>query len=148
MTTIEKSVDVVAPVRTAYNQWTQFESFPEFMEGVERVEQLSDTRTHWVTSVAGVKREFDAEITDQRPDERIAWQSIGDPHQAGVVAFRFLDPEHTRVALKMIFAPEGLIEKAGDKTNLIDRRVKGDLGRFKEFIENRGTESGGWRGTV
>jgi uncharacterized membrane protein len=148
MTTIEHTVDVAVPVRTAYNQWTQFTDFPEFMEGVDRVEQLSDTRTHWQTSVAGVKREFDAEITDQRPDERIAWQSVGEPHQAGVVAFRFLDPTHTRVALRMIYAPEGLVEKAGDKTHLIERRVKGDLDRFKAFIEKRGSETGEWRGTV
>jgi len=148
VTTIEQTVDVTVPVRTAYNQWTQFEEFPQFMEGVDLVEQITDTRTHWSTSIAGVKRDFDAEIVEQLPDERIAWQSLGEPHQAGVVSFHYVAPEKTRVTLRMIYAPEGMAEKAGDKLHLIERRVKSDLERFKSFIESRGTASGGWRGEV
>jgi uncharacterized membrane protein len=148
MTTIEQTVDVTVPVRTAYNQWTQFEEFPRFMEGVDRIEQLSETRTHWSTSIAGVKREFDAEIVEQRPDERIAWQSVGEPHQAGVVSFHYIAPEQTRISLRMIYAPEGVAEKTADKLHLVEHRVKTDLERFKRFIEERGTESGGWRGEV
>jgi uncharacterized membrane protein len=148
MSTIEQSIDVNVPVRAAYDQWTQFEEFPNFMEGVDRIEQLTPTRTHWVTSIAGVKREFDAEITEQHPDERIAWTSTDEPRQAGVVTFHRLGPGQTRVMLQMEFAPEGAAEKAADRLNIIERRVKGDLKRFKEFIESRGTETGAWRGEV
>ncbi|RAY14045.1 cyclase [Actinomadura craniellae] len=148
MSTIEQSIDINVPVRPAYDQWTQFEEFPRFMEGVDRIEQVTDTRTHWVTSIAGVRREFDAEITEQRPDERIAWRSIEEPRQAGVVTFHRLGPDQTRVMLQMEFAPQGLAEQAGDKLHLVERRVKGDLKRFKEFIEERGAQTGAWRGEV
>ncbi|MFG2001490.1 SRPBCC family protein [Spirillospora sp. NPDC048911] len=148
MSTIEQSIDVEVPVRAAYNQWTQFTEFPRFMEGVDKIDQISDTRTHWKTSIAGVKREFDAEITEQRPDERIAWTSVEEPRQAGVVTFHHLAPEKTRVMLQMEFAPEGAVEKAGDALNVVERKVKGDLKRFKEFIEEQGRETGGWRGEV
>ncbi|MGI5169619.1 SRPBCC family protein [Spirillospora sp. CA-253888] len=149
MSKIEQSIDVQVPVRTAYNQWTQFEDFPHFMEGVERIEQRTPTRTHWVTKIAGVKREFDAEITEQNPDERVAWTSVEEPRQAGVVTFHRLGENATRVMLQMEFAPEGLAEKAADKLNIVERRVKGDLERFKEFIEKRGgQETGAWRGEV
>jgi len=148
MSTVEKSIDVEVPVSTAYNQWTQFESFPEFMEGVNRIDQTSSTQTHWVTSIGGVHREFDAEITEQRPDERVAWTSIDGPKQAGVVTFHRLGPDRTRVMVQMDFEPEGLVETAGDKLGIVGRRVEGDLERFKKFIEQRGTETGGWRGEV
>ncbi|MFC9974588.1 SRPBCC family protein [Spirillospora sp. NPDC127200] len=149
MSKIEQSIDVQVPVRTAYNQWTQFEDFPHFMEGVERIEQTTPTRTRWVTKIAGVKREFDAEITEQHPDERVAWTSVEEPRQAGVVTFHRLGENTTRVMLQMEFAPEGLAEKAADKLNIVERRVKGDLERFKEFIEKRGgQETGAWRGEV
>ena len=148
MSTVEKSIDVEVPVSTAYNQWTQFESFPEFMEGVDRIDQTSSTQTHWVTSIGGVHREFDAEITEQRPDERVAWTSIDGPKQAGVVTFHRLGPDRTRVMVQMDFEPEGLVETAGDKLGIVGRRVEGDLERFKKFIEQRGTETGGWRGEV
>ncbi|MEU5885101.1 SRPBCC family protein [Spirillospora sp. NPDC047279] len=147
-TTIEQSIDVAVPVGVAYNQWTQFTEFPRFMEGVDQVEQVNDTRTHWKTSIAGVKREFDAEITEQLPDERIAWTSTGEPRQAGVVTFHHLAPQQTRVMLQMEFVPEGAVEKAGAATHLVERRIKGDLKRFKEFIEAKGGETGGWRGEV
>lgn len=148
MSTIEQSIEVAVPVTTAYNQWTQFESFPEFMEGVDRIEQVSDTMTHWVTSIGGVKREFDAKITEQKPDERVAWRTVDEPHQAGVVTFHRLSPDTTKVMVQMDLEPEGVVEKAGDKLGLVKGRVKGDLERFKEFIESRGAATGGWRGEV
>jgi uncharacterized membrane protein len=147
MSTIEQSIDVAVPVRTAYNQWTQFEDFPRFMEGVDRIEQLAPTRTHWTTSIAGIKREFDAEITEQRPDQRIAWRSVDEPRQAGVVTFHRIAPETTRVMLQMEYDPEGVVEQAADKLNLVEHRIKGDLKRFKSFVETHG-ETGGWRGEV
>ncbi|MFC7385746.1 SRPBCC family protein [Sphaerisporangium rhizosphaerae] len=148
MSTIEHSVDVAVPVRTAYNQWTQFESFPEFMEGVESVKQIDDTRLAWSVQVAGVHREFEAEITEQRPDEVVAWRSMDEPRQGGVVTFQPLDAESTRVMLRMDFEPEGVVETVGDKLQLVRMRVHGDLERFKQFIESRGRETGGWRGEV
>ncbi|WP_336216499.1 SRPBCC family protein [Nonomuraea sp. LPB2021202275-12-8] len=148
MSTIEHSVDVNVPVRVAYNQWTQFESFPEFMEGVESIKQVTDTRTHWITEIAGVKREFEAEITEQHPDERIAWRSIDKPHQAGVVTFHHINPETTRVTLQMEYDPEGFVEKAGDWLQIVKLRIRNDMERFKSFIESRGSETGGWRGDV
>ncbi|GAA3207728.1 SRPBCC family protein [Actinocorallia longicatena] len=148
MSTIEQSIDVAVPVRTAYDQWTQFEEFPRFMEGVDRIEQVTPTRTHWKTSIAGVHREFDAEISEQLPDERIAWHSTGGARQAGVVTFHRIDPSTTRVMLQMEFAPDGVAEQVGDKLHLVESRVKGDLKRFKEYIEGRPEPSGAWRGEV
>jgi uncharacterized membrane protein len=148
MTVIDKTIEVNVPVHTAYNQWTQFESFPSFMEGVEQVRQLTDTRTHWKTNIAGVEREFDAEITRQEPDECVAWRSLDGPDQAGTVTFQPIGADKTLVNVSMDFRPEGVVEKAGDATKLVERRVAGDLERFKEFIEHRGTETGAWRGTV
>lgn len=148
MTTIEQSVEVAVPVSTAYNQWTQFESFPEFMEGVDRIEQTGDTMTHWVTSIGGVTREFDAKITEQHPDERVAWTTVDEPRQAGVVTFHRLSEDSTKVMVQMDFEPDGVAEQAADKLGVVKHRVKGDLDRFKEFIESRGSESGGWRGDV
>ncbi len=147
-TNVVQTVDVAVPVSTAYNQWTQFETFPKFMEGVERIEQVTPTRTHWVTKIAGVKREFDAEITEQRPDERVAWRTDHGTHQAGVVTFHRIDDRRTRVTLQLEHEPEGVVEKAGDALGIVQRRVKGDLEHFKEFIESRGHEEGAWRGEV
>jgi uncharacterized membrane protein len=148
MATIEESVEVQVPVRTAYNQWTQFEQFPQFMEGVEQVKQLTDTRVHWVAEIAGQRREWDAEITEQVPDQRIAWRSTEGATNAGVVTFHRLDEGKSRVMLQLEFEPEGALEKAGDKLGVIKTRAKNDLKRFKSFIENRGRESGAWRGDV
>ena len=149
MSTVTESVDVNVPVRTAYNQWTQFEEFPRFMDGVREIRQLDDTRMHWKTEIAGVKREFDAEITEQVPDERVAWKSVDGEKQAGVVTFHRLDDTHTRVTVQMDFDPQGVIETAGAKLGVVDHRVKGDLNRFREFIEGRqGVETGAWRGEV
>ena len=148
MSTVEQSIDVDVPVRTAYDQWTQFESFPKFMDGVERIDQISDTRTHWVTKIGGVEREFDAEITEQHPDERVAWRAVDGPTHAGVVTYHRLDQDTTRVMLQMEVEPEGVVEKVGDALGLVKRRTKQDLERFKEFIEDRGRETGAWRGEV
>jgi uncharacterized membrane protein len=147
-TNVLQTIDVSVPVSTAYNQWTQFESFPRFMEGVERIEQLTPTRTHWVTRIAGVEREFDAEITEQHPDERVAWKTENGTHQSGAVTFHRLGDTTTRVTLQLDHEPEGLAEKAGDALGVVQHRVKGDLANFKEFIESRGREEGGWRGEV
>ncbi|GAB7037566.1 MULTISPECIES: SRPBCC family protein [Catenuloplanes] len=150
MGTVTEHVDVAVPIRTAYNQWTQFEEFPQFMEGVTEIRQISDTDTHWKTEIAGVKREFDAKITEQLPDERVAWTSTGGIKQSGVITFHRLDETHTRVTAQMEFEPEGIAEQAGDKLGIVDRRVKGDMKRFKEFIESdrAGVETGAWRGEV
>ena len=149
MSTVSSSVEVDVPVGTVYNQWTQFESFPQFMDGVESITQIDDTHNHWVTKVGGVTREFDTVITEQNPDERIAWKSVGgDTGHAGVVTFHRLDDSHSRVTAQMEFEPDGAIEKAADKLGAVSHRVKGDLANFKEFIESRGTEEGGWRGDV
>jgi len=148
MTTITESIEVKAPLSTVYNQWTQFAEFPRFMEGVERVDQLDDQRLHWVTEIAGVKREFDAKVTEQHPDEKVAWASIDGPEHAGVVTFAPASAGATRVNLQMDYDPQGFVENAGDKTGLIKHRVKGDLDRFKTFIESRAVETGAWRGDV
>jgi uncharacterized membrane protein len=148
MSTIEESIDVVVPVRTAYNQWTQFEHFPRFMEGVERVEQLDDQRLHWVAEIAGQRREWDAKITEQTPDQRVAWYGTGGTKHAGVVTFHRLDANKTRVMLQMEYEPTDFVEKAGDALGIVRRRIKGDLARFKDFIESRGRATGEWRGEI
>lgn len=149
MSKIEESVEVAVPISTAYNQWTQFEEFPYFMEGVERIEQRTPTLTHWVTRVGGVSRAFDAEITEQLPDERVAWTTVaGEVRQAGVVTFHRLDGARTKVMLQLDHDPQGIADTVGDKLGFVQRQAKGDLERFKSFIEARGTETGGWRGTA
>jgi uncharacterized membrane protein len=148
MSTIEQSVDVNVPVRTAYNQWTQFEDFPRFMEGVEEVKQITDTRLRWRAEIAGQEREWEAEIDEQRPDERIAWHATDGSTNAGVVTFHRIDDGKTRVMLQLEFEPDDVMEKAGDVLGVVKRRAKGDMERFKEFIESRGAETGGWRGEV
>jgi carbon monoxide dehydrogenase subunit G len=147
MSDVTESVDVHVPIRTAYNQWTQFESFPEFMNGVESIRQSDDRHSHWVTKVGGVRREFDAEITEQHPDERIAWKSTGgDTSHAGVVTFHRLGDDDTRVTVQLAWQPEGLVEKAASMLGMDGHQVKADTARFKTFIEQRGAETGQWRG--
>ncbi|MBO9523254.1 MAG: SRPBCC family protein [Nocardioidaceae bacterium] len=147
MSTIEKTIQVDVPVSTAYDQWTQFETFPEFMEGVESVRQLDDTHLHWKAEIAGVTREWDAEIVDQTPDERVTWRALDGTKNDGTVSFADAAPG-TRVTLRLEFEPEGIVEKAGDVLQIVDRRAGKDLERFKEFIEERGVETGAWRGEV
>ena len=148
MSTIEKSIEVNVPVRTAYNQWTQFEEFPRFMEGVKEVNQLDDTHLHWKAAIAGQEKEWDAEITEQTPDQRIAWTSRGGAINGGVVTFHRLSDARSKVMLQLEYAPQGFVENAGDVLGVVSLRVQGDLERFKEFIEQRGRETGAWRGEV
>jgi uncharacterized membrane protein len=146
---VQEAIDVDVPIRVAYDQWTQLESFPEFMGGVERITQFDDRRTHWVTNVDGVQREFDAEITEQHPEERVAWTSTGgEAEHAGVVTFHKLDDATTRVMIQIDWEPEGLVEKAGAALGFDDLQVKADAAKFKEFIESRGGRTGSWRGDV
>jgi len=148
MSSIEKSIEVEVPVRTAYNQWTQFEEFPRFMEGVERVEQLGDRRLHWRASVGGETLEWDAEISEQVPDQRIAWHSTDGAPNAGVVTFHRLSDDRTKIMLQLDYEPQGFTESLGDFFGVMSRRTEGDLERFKEFIESRGRETGAWRGEI
>jgi uncharacterized membrane protein len=148
MSTIVESIDVAVPVRTAYDQWTQFESFPEFMEGVKSVRQVDDTTLEWVAEIAGKEERWRARITEQTPDERVAWTATEGARNAGVVTFHHLAEGRTRVTLQLDVEPEGAVESIGDALGMVQRRVKGDLERFKEFIEGRGVASGAWRGTV
>jgi uncharacterized membrane protein len=148
MATIEESIEVDVPVMTAYNQWTQFEEFPQFMDGVEEVRQLDATHLHWVVSHKGQRHEFDAEVSEQRPDERVAWRTVDGKSHAGVVTFHRLDENRCKVTVQMDWEPEGMLETLGAALGSDDRRVKEDLVRFKELIERRGAESGAWRGEV
>jgi uncharacterized membrane protein len=148
MASIEQSIQVNVPVRIAYNQWTQFEEFPRFMEGVESVRQLDDKRLQWQVNIGGKTKEWVAEITEQRPDERIAWTSRGGAYNAGVVTFHRLDDARTKLMLQVDYSPEGVVENLGDAVGLVSARIKGDLQRFKEFIESRHSETGAWRGEI
>jgi uncharacterized membrane protein len=148
MSVIEKTVEVQCPLNKVYNQWTQFETFPRFMEGVEEIKQIDDTHLHWHAEIAGVDREWDAQITEQIPDRKIAWRSITGPENGGTVMFQPVDPQRTRVTLRMEYDPKGLVENAADMIGTIERRVEGDMKRFRDFIEERGQETGAWRGDV
>jgi uncharacterized membrane protein len=147
METLEHSVEVEAPLTATYNQWTQFEEFPRFMEGVESVTQLDDKRVHWIAEVAGKRKEWDAEITRQVPDQEIDWVGLGDPDNRGRVVFEPIDGR-TKVTMMLDYDPEGPVEEIGDMLGLVKRRVAGDMERFKEFIEERGRETGAWRGEI
>ena len=148
MASVVESIDVEVPVSTAYNQWSQFEEFPRFMEGVKSVTQKDDTHLHWIAEVAGKEKEWDAEITEQHADERVAWRATSGAENAGVVTFHRLDEHTTRVTLQLDVEPDGPLESVGTALGFLQRRVKGDLERFKEFIEARGRETGAWRGEV
>jgi uncharacterized membrane protein len=148
MATIEESIEVNVPVTTAYNQWTQFEEFPEFMEGVESVQQIDDTHLLWTAEIGGTREEWRAEISEQTPDQRIAWHATEGKTNAGVVTFHRIDDSTTRIMLQMDWEPQGMKESVGSAIGSDSRRVKGDLERFKEMIERRGTPTGAWRGEV
>jgi uncharacterized membrane protein len=149
MSQVIETIDVDVPVSIAYNQWTQFESFPHFLSFVESIEQIGDTLTHWKVRIAGVEREFDAEITEQLPDERVAWKSLGGEVQhAGVVTFHRLSDASSRVAVQLDWEAQSIVEKAGALLGIDSASVKSDLKHFKEFIEGHGSETGAWRGTV
>jgi uncharacterized membrane protein len=148
MTKVNESIKVEVPIRTAYDQWTQFESFPQFMEGVEDVRQVNDTLLHWKAKIGGAEREWDAKIVHQEPDRRVSWMAIDGATNAGEVTFRPIDEQATEVSLELDYEPDGLVEKTGAALGTIQRRVKGDLERFKVFIEAHGHETGAWRGEV
>jgi uncharacterized membrane protein len=148
MSTIQKSIEIDQPVTTVYNQWTQFEEFPRFMEGVEEVIQKDDARLHWTAEIAGVRREWEAEIVSQEPDSRIAWRSIDGTGNSGIVTFDPLSAFRTSITLQLDFEPEGLAEKAGDALGFVSKRVEDDLERFKDLIESRQAETGAWRGRI
>ena len=149
MTTITKHVDVNAPARLVYDQWTQFEDFPRFMEGVERVDQIDDTLLHWQVNIGGVDREFDAKIIEQQPDRRIAWTSTKGEDHAGIVNIEDRGPNQSRVELRMTYDTDTWTEKVADFLNIIEGRVQGDLERFRDFIEEReGEPTGSWRGEI
>jgi uncharacterized membrane protein len=148
MSSFEHAVDVNVPLSTAYNQWTQFEEFPQFMQGIEQVQQITDTDLHWTAEIAGMRQEWDAKITEQTPDHRIAWTSTSGARHAGVVTFHRIDDDTTRVMLQIEYDPEGFIENVGDALGIVQGRMAGDLERFKEFIEARGEATGAWRGNV
>jgi len=148
MASVMQAIEVHVPVRTAYDQWTQFESFSQFMEGVQEVRQQDDTHLHWVATINGKTEEWDAEITEQTPDQRVAWKSTTGAPNAGVVTFHRLSADTTRVTLQMEWEPQGAKESVGAALGFDDRQIKGDLQRFKTFIEERGAATGSWRGTV
>lgn len=148
MQTVEKCVEVDAPVAQVYNQWTQFEEFPKFMEGVEQVQQLDEKRLHWIAEIAGRRKEWDAEIFEQVPDQKIAWRSTSGTQNAGIVTFRSLDVNRTQVTVRMEYEPEGAIEAVGSALGAVSGRIEGDLERFKKFIQSRGQETGAWRGEI
>jgi uncharacterized membrane protein len=148
MARIEESIDVNVPVSTAYNQWTQFEEFPKFMEGVESVRQIDDTHLRWVAEIGGKRHEWDAEITEQKPDRRIAWKAVDGHYNSGTVMFEPIDENSTRINVVMEHETEGIVESLGSALGADSRRVKGDLERFKELVEARGAETGAWRGEV
>ncbi|HTE73534.1 MAG TPA: hemerythrin domain-containing protein [Actinomycetes bacterium] len=147
-TKVKDEVTVEVPVNLAYNQWTQFEEFPRFMDGVVSVDQVTDSRLHWVAEVAGVRREWDAEILEQLPDRKVAWAATEGATNAGAVYFESVDPGRTLVRLELEYEPEGLVEKAGDALGLVKRQAKEDLSRFKSFIESLDVPTGAWRGDV
>ena len=147
-TTVERSIEVQVPVRTAYDQWTQFEDFPHFLGGVQEVRQLDDRRLHWVAEIAGVRREWDAAVLEQVPDQKIAWAATGGATNAGAVRFQPAGAGSTMVFLTLEYEPEGLVEQVGDKLGIVERQVDADLKRFKALVEDQGYATGAWRGSV
>lgn len=146
MAIVVEAIDVDVPVRTVYNQWTQFESFPQFMESVVEVRQLDETFVHWVAEIAGKRREWDTEIVRQVPDRVIAWRAIDVAQPSGEVSFEPIDDTSTHVVVRMDYEPRGAKESVASALGLDERRVKKDLERFKEVVESHGVESGGaWR---
>ncbi|HEV1996980.1 MAG TPA: SRPBCC family protein [Candidatus Dormibacteraeota bacterium] len=148
MSEVDKTIEVDVPVSTAYNQWTQFETFPEFMEGIKEVKQLDATKLQWTAEIAGKTKQWDATITNQEPDQRVAWRNIDGADNAGDVQFEAIGDSKTRIKLHMVYDPEGVVENVGDALGVVSRRVEGDLERFKKFIESRGAETGAFRGEI
>ena len=148
MASVHESIVVDVPVDTAYNQWTQFEEFPKFMEGVKSVEQLDNTHLRWTAEIGGEEHMWEAEITEQVPNRAVSWRARDGKYNSGKVTFEPLASEKTRVNVEMTYDAEGMKEALGSALGFDSRRISGDLDRFKEFIEKRQTETGGWRGEV
>ena len=148
MSRISETIDVNAPLPAVYDQWTQFESFPSFMEGVESVIQIDDRTLEWRASIAGKTKHWTAEIVEQRPDALVSWRSTSGARNDGAVTFVRLGERKTRVQLDLDVETEGGVETIGDALGFVERRVKGDLERFKTFIEERGVPTGAWRGAI
>jgi uncharacterized membrane protein len=148
VSTIVKDIEVAVPVKTAYDQWTQFEEFPRFMEGVKSVKQLDDATLRWTAEIGGVERSWRARITDQEPDRKVAWRATEGAQNDGQVTFEPLGADNARITLQLDVQPDGPVESTGDALGFVERRVEGDLKRFKEFIEGRGDATGGWRGEI
>ena len=145
---VEKTIEVEAPVNKVYNQWTQFEEFPRFMQGIEQVQQLDDKRLHWTAQIGGKKKEWDAEIFEQVPDQRIAWRSTTGAPNAGIVSFLPIAQDRTQVTVRMEYEPEGVVETVGSALGAVGTRIEGDLRRFRDFIQSRLQETGAWRGEI
>ena len=148
MASVTESITVDCPISTVYNQWTQFEEFPRFMEAVEAVSQTDDTHLHWVAEIGGKRQESDPEITEQRPDEGVSWRALDGHYNSGRVLFEKVDQATTKVTVELEHETEGMMEALGSAVGADSRQVKGDLERFKEFIESRGAETGAWRGEI
>jgi uncharacterized membrane protein len=148
MEQIQKEFDIDCPVHTVYNQWTQFEEFPRFMEGIKEVRQLDDTHLHWRATIAGKDKEWDAQITEQVPDQHITWRSTSGAANAGMVHFEPLGTNRTRVLLRMEYEPEGFVESVGDAVGVVSAKVERAVEKFKDLVEQRGQETGAWRGEV
>jgi uncharacterized membrane protein len=118
------------------------------MDGVERVVQVDDRTLDWTAAIAGQKRSWRARITEQLPDRIIAWESIEGARNAGCVRFEQVSPDVTMVTLELDMEPDGPLEAAGDALGIVRGQVESDLDRFKAFIEERGQETGAWRGAV
>jgi uncharacterized protein YndB with AHSA1/START domain len=146
-TKVEETVVVNLPVTTVYNQWTQFEEFPHFMGGIKQITQLSDDRLEWVAEIGGIRRQWEARILEQVPDRKVSWAATEGATNAGTVSFEDLGGT-TRVNLVLEYEPEGLVEKVGDKLNVVENQAKADLQKFKTFIESESYSTGAWRGTV
>ena len=148
MSRFEHALVIDAPVREVYDQWTQFESFPKFMEGVESVDQVDDRTLDWTAELLGQRRSWRAVITDQTPDRRVAWKSVSGAQNAGAVLFESHGPDRTRVTLRMEVEPDGALDTIGDALGVVQRRTRGDLERFRDYLEQRGRPSGAWRGEI
>ena len=145
---IIEAIEVNVPDNVAYNQFTQFEDLPQFMNSVKEIRQLDDKRLHWKANVAGEDKEWDAEITEQIPDKRIAWRSIGGVRNGGVVTFHKISDNVTRITLQMDYQPEGVLEQIGDALGAVRMEARSNLSNLKELLEKRGSETGAWRGKI
>jgi len=148
MASLHKSIEVNVPVKVAYNQWTQFEEFPNFMENIVEVRQIDDSHVHWHAEIGGKHKEWDTEIVEQVPDQRIAWRTTAGPENHGIVSFEPVGADRTRVSVDIEYQPETTLEKVGDMLGMVSSNVEDDLENFRDFLESRGHETGAWRGEI